>query len=194
MSDPPPALDAEVRRLLAAGDADAAATAVIEQLGPGVLRYLRSLLRDEEDAGDAFSAFAEHVWRGLPGFRWDASLRTWSYRIGWNAAVNLKQEAWRKRRQRLDTGAASRLADSIRTKSCVRDARQVEALERLRRALTPEEQSLLALRVDQGFAWGDIAEILSAEGALVHANTVMKRFERLKAKLGELARAEGLVE
>jgi RNA polymerase sigma-70 factor (ECF subfamily) len=194
MSAPPVALDAEVQRLLATGDGAAAATVVIEQIGPGVLRYLRSLLRDEEDAADAFSAFAENVWRGLPGFRFDASLRTWCYRIGWNAAVNLSSETWRKRRQRLDTGAASRLADSIRTKSAVRVARQVEALDRLRRALTQEEQSLLALRVDQGFSWGEIAEILSADGAPVQANTVTKRFERLKAKLAELARAEGLVD
>lgn len=194
MSSPPLPLDAEVQRLLAAGDSAAAATAVIKQLGPGVLRYLRSLLRDEEDAADAFSAFAERVWRGLPDFRWDASLRTWSYRIGWNAAANLSQEAWRKRRQRLDTGIASRLAESIRTKSCVRDALQQEALDRLRLALSQEEQSLLALRVDQGFSWDEIAGVLSADGAPVHANTVTKRFERLKAKLAGLARAEGLVD
>jgi RNA polymerase sigma-70 factor (ECF subfamily) len=194
MSSPPLPLDAEVQRLLAAGDSAAAATAVIQQLGPGVLRYLRSLLRDEEDAADAFSAFAERVWRGLPDFRWDASLRTWSYRIGWNAAANLSQEAWRKRRQRLDTGIASRLAESIRTKSCVRDALQQEALDRLRLALSQEEQSLLALRVDQGFSWEEIAGVLSADGAPVQANTVTKRFERLKAKLAGLARAEGLVD
>lgn len=189
-----PALEARVRTLLAVDDTSGAATAVIETLGPGVLRYLRSFLRDEDDAADAFSIFAENAWKGLAQFRSDASIRTWAYRVAWNAAVNLKQEAWKRHRRRLATGAASVLAESIRTKSFVRVARQQDALDRLRRALSTEEQSLLALRVDQGFSWAEIAEILSSSGAPVQPNTLMKRFERLKERIAELARDEGLVE
>ena len=191
--DQPP-LEARVRTLLAAGDTSAAATAAIGELGPGVLRYLRSFLRDEDDAADAFSIFAENVWKGLSSFRADASIRTWAYRIAWNAALNLKQEAWNRHRRRLATGAASVLAESIRTKSYVRVARQQDALDRLRGSLSIEEQSLLALRVDQGFSWADIAEVLSSSGEPVQPATLMKRFERLKARIAELARNEGLVE
>ncbi len=191
--DQPP-LEARVRTLLAAGDTSAAATVAIGELGPGVLRYLRSFLRDEDDAADAFSIFAENIWKGLSSFRADASIRTWAYRVAWNAAVNLKAEAWNRRRRRLATGAASALAESIRTKSFVRVARQQDALDRLRGALSLEEQSLLALRVDQGFSWADIAEVLSSSGEPVQPATLMKRFERLKARIAELARNEGLVE
>jgi RNA polymerase sigma-70 factor (ECF subfamily) len=189
-----PPLEARVRTLLAAGDKSGAATAVIAELGPGVLRYLRSFLRDEDDAADAFSMFAENVWKGLPQFRSDASIRTWAYRIAWNAAVNLKQEAWNRHRRRLATHAASVLAESIRTKSFVRVARQQDALERLRRALSTEEQSLLALRIDQGFSWAEVAEIMSSSGEAVQPGTLMKRFERLKERIAELARNEGLVD
>lgn len=189
-----PPLEARVRALLAAGDRSAAATAAIEELGPAVLRYLRSFLRDEDDAADAFSTFAENVWKGLPAFRASASIRTWAYRIAWNAAVNLKAEAWNRHRRRLATGAASALAESIRTKSFVRVARQQDALDRLRGALSTEEQSLLALRVDQGFSWAEIAEVLSSDGAPVQPAALMKRFERLKDRIAELARGEGLVD
>jgi hypothetical protein len=71
--------DQTIRELFESGDTKGAATATIKVSGPQVLRYLRSILRDEEDVRDAFSAFAEAVWKGLPGFRWDASLATWSY-------------------------------------------------------------------------------------------------------------------
>ncbi len=189
-----PPLEARVRTLLAAGDRSAAATAAIEELGPAVLRYLRSFLRDEDDAADAFSTFAENVWKGLPTFRANASIRTWAYRIAWNAAVNLKAEAWNRHRRRLATGAASALAESIRTKSFVRVARQQDALDRLRGALSTEEQSLLALRVDQGFSWAEIAEVLSSDGEPVQPATLMKRFERLKDRIAALARSEGLVD
>ena len=191
--DPTP-LEPRVRTLLAAGDTAGAATAVIEELGPAVLRYLRSFLRDEDDAADAFSVFAENVWKGLPRLRSEATLRTWAYRVAWNAAVNLKQEAWNRHRRRLATGMASALAESIRTRSYVRVERQRTALDRLRQALSVEEQSLLALRVDQKFSWQEIAEILSGEGDPVQPGTLMKRFERLKERIAGMARDEGLVD
>src|SRR5574338_519509 len=152
-----------------AGDPAAAATAAIEALGPGILRYLRAFLRA-------------------------ASTRAWAYRIAWNAAVNLRDEAWRRHRRRMETGAASALAESIRTRSFIRVERQREALDRVRGALSVEEQSLLALRVDQEFSWAEIAEILSTAGEPVQPGALMKRFERLKERIAALAREQGLLE
>jgi RNA polymerase sigma-70 factor (ECF subfamily) len=55
-----------------------------------------------------------------------------------------------------------------------------------------EDQSLLALRIDQGLSWAEIAEITSEEGQVIQTATLMKRFERLKARLADMARAQGL--
>ncbi|MBS1109817.1 MAG: polymerase, sigma-24 subunit, subfamily [Anaeromyxobacteraceae bacterium] len=77
MSQDVPDIERRVRELLAREDRPGAATAAIQDLGPPVLRYLRSLLRDEDDASDAFSIFAENVWRGLPTWR---SPRRWRTR------------------------------------------------------------------------------------------------------------------
>jgi len=79
------ALEDEVGDLLAGGDVDGAATRVIELLGPEVLGYLRALLRDHEEVEDVFSAFAENVRKGLPGWRREGGLRAWAYRVAWNA-------------------------------------------------------------------------------------------------------------
>ena len=195
MNGPPADLDARVRGLLAGGDAPAAATLAIQELGPPVLRYLRSLLRDEDDASDAFSVFAENVWRGVSGWRGEGSLRAWCFRLAWNAATNMRNEAWRRKGRRFFTGEASALAEEIRTRSHVRVERQRQALDRLRETLDVEDASLLALRIDQQLSWAEIAEIASTrDGERVEAAALMKRFERLKVRLARLARDEGLIE
>lgn len=186
-------LEARVKGLVA-DDLAAAATEALRGLGPQVLRYLRSILRDEELAGDAFSEFAEHLWRGLATFRGDASLRVWAYRLAHHAALDVRGEAWRRRGRRLATSEASRLAVEVRTGTATHVEQRRQALDRLREALTLEEQSLLGLRIDQGLAWSEIAEVVAAEGEKVEPAALMKRFERLKGRLARMAKAQGLVE
>ena len=78
---------------------------------------------------------------------------------------------------------------------CVRSVvreRQTRALGAIRARLTVEEQSLLALRVDQGLSWGDVAAVLAAEGDPVNPDALAKRFQRLKDRIAEKAREDGL--
>ena len=187
-------VEERVHERLAAGDLEGAATEALRGLGPQILRYLRSLLREEAAATEAFSQFAENLWKGLPGFRAEASLRTWAFRLASNAAINLREEAWRVRGRRLRTGEASRIAEEVRTRTAVRVERQRQALDKLRQSLSVDDRSLLVLRIDQGLSWAEIAEILSAEGRRVDVPAVTKRFERLKERLAKLARDQGLVD
>lgn len=189
-----PAPAATIRRLVSAGDTRAAATEAIRLLGPQALRYLRSILHDDDDVEDAFATFAEAVWRGLPQFRWESSLRTWSFRLAWHAALAIRTEAWRRRRQHFATSDASKIADEIRTQSFVRVERQRSAVERLVATLPVEDQSLFALRVGQGLSWREIADVLAAGEQVVDAATLAKRFSRLKEHLGRLAREQGLLD
>src|SRR5512141_2219055 len=92
-----PELESSVLERIAAGDLDGAATEALRALGPSVLRDLRSMLRDEEAAVDAFSQFAENLWKGLASFRGDSSLRTWAFRLAHHAALNLRDEARRRK-------------------------------------------------------------------------------------------------
>jgi RNA polymerase sigma-70 factor (ECF subfamily) len=189
-----PDIETRVRDLLAAGDRPAAATAAIQEFGPPVLRYLRSLLRDEDDASDAFSVFAENVWRGLGSWRGEGSLKAWSFRLAWNAATNLRNEAWRRRGRRFFSGEASQLAEEIRTRSHLKVERQRQALDKLRESLDVEDVSLLALRIDQKLSWAEIADVLASDGEQVEPAALMKRFERLKGRLARMAKDQGLIE
>src|SRR5512138_2505847 len=106
-------VEERIRERLDAGDARGAATEAIRGFGPQVLRYLRSMLRDEDAAADAFSQFAENLWKGIASFRGQSSARTWAFRLAWNAALDLQRDAWRRRGRRFATGEASAMAESI---------------------------------------------------------------------------------
>jgi RNA polymerase sigma-70 factor (ECF subfamily) len=186
--------EAQVKELLATGDQRGAATLALREYGPKILGYLQLVLRDEADASDAFSVFAENLWRGLGGWRGDASLRTWAYKLAWNAALNLRDQAWRRRARRFRSSEASQLADEIRSRTVVRVERQRAQLAELRAELSDEEQTLLVLRIDQGLAWEEIAEVLATAQTTPDSAMLRKRFERLKERLAKLARSRGLVE
>jgi RNA polymerase sigma-70 factor (ECF subfamily) len=188
-------MDAVEDRVLAladAGQGDAAATAAIEGYGAAVFGYLRSLL-DEDDARDAYAQWSEDLWRGLAGFRREASLRAWSYRLAWHAACRLRRDPFRARGARLPTSAASRLAASVAASTVATGSRRA-GLDRLRAQLPPEDRTLLTLRLDRELEWEEVAAVLAADGDPVTAATVRKRFERLKERLRELARDEGLLD
>ena len=183
-------LEGLVREALARGEVDAAASRAVDALGPAMLGYLRAL-HDADDAEDVFQQWAEDLWRGLPAFRGDAPLRAWAYRLAWHASCRFRRERWRNVRTRLPTSAASRLAQSV-ARSTPRQAGD-ERLELLRAELDPEDRTLLLLRLDRELSWDEVAAVLAEEGSPASTEVLRKRFQRLKERLGRLAREKGLI-
>ncbi len=187
--------DAEARALalLQAGDAREAASVAIEAHGPAVFLYLSRLL-EPDDALDVFQQWAEDLWRGLPGFRRECRLRTWAFKLAYHALSRFHREPYQARRQRLPSSAASRLAASVAQSSAMAGAARREQLRRLEAELGPDDRALLHLRHDRELSWDECAEILSGDGEPVTAVTLRKRYERIKEKLGRLAKDAGLLE
>jgi RNA polymerase sigma-70 factor, ECF subfamily len=179
---------------LASGDEAGAAELALRDHGPAVLRYLAGLLRDPDDADDAFSLFAEQVWKRIGTFRGPGGFEVWLFRVAFREALRLRDEAWRRRKRPLPTSAAGRIAAEVRRTASVSRERRLDALERLRGALSLEDQHLLVLRVDHGLDFAEIAQTLGEGEAPLEEATVRKRFERAKARLAKLAKAEGLLD
>jgi RNA polymerase sigma-70 factor (ECF subfamily) len=181
-------VEARVNALLGGGDFGGAATEVIRGYGPRALGYLHRLLGNETDAADAFSLFAEQVWRGMPNFEGRSSVKTWAFKAAWSAAMKVRDDAWRRLREGFASGAASALADEVRTNTAIRFETLRQELEVLRAELTAEDQTLLALRLDQELSWEEVAEVLSTEGRVVDAAALRKRYERIKARLATIVK------
>ena len=189
-----PDVETRIARALERGEHEAAAAEAIRGFGPEILGYLSRVLGSRDDASDAFSFFAEQLWRGMPGFAGRSSVRVWAYRVAWSAAVRLRADAWSRRRERFPTSMASRVAGEVLSRSAITRERESAELARLRAALDAGEQSLLVLRVDRGLSWREVAEVMAADGEELDEPALRKRFERVKAKLARLAHQEGLIE
>jgi RNA polymerase sigma-70 factor (ECF subfamily) len=186
-------LEERIAAALARRDIEAAATEAVRGYGPQILGYLRTVVRDPEDASEVFSQFAEDLWKGLAGFRGECSLRVWAYKLAWHAASRFGRDPYRRRRERLPSAFVSQLAETLRSTPGGAVERRMAEVQRLRRHLSAEEQTLLVLRVDRQLSWREVAEVMAGEGETVDEPTLRKRFERLKSKLARLAKDEGLL-
>jgi RNA polymerase sigma-70 factor (ECF subfamily) len=196
--------EAAIRALAGAGDLDAAATAALRLYGPEVFGFLLALHHGDEDAAsDVFATFGERLWRGLRGFEWASSLRTWAYTVARHASVSHHRAAARRLRRDVPLAACPAVLEAaarVRTEtlSWLRTERRTEIAE-IRRSLSPDDQALLVLRVDRGMAWPDLARVLLDEVApspdLIEreAARLRKRFQLVKQKIAALARRRGLL-
>ena len=195
-------LEAKIRHSLADADPDGAVRLILEGYGPEIFTYLLRSLRNEADASDVFSQFCENLWRGIGSFRERSSCRTWLFRLATNARADFWRNPNRRRERRLQTNEISKLEQRVRTTTLGSLGGRVEdRFARLRAALDRDEQSLLELRVEKEMGWLEIAEVLSGtdDGISDHelkarAATLRQRYKRLKDKIREMAREEGLLE
>jgi RNA polymerase sigma-70 factor (ECF subfamily) len=198
-------LERQVRSLCERGDPSAAATLAIRGYGPELLGFLVAVHRGEPEATECFSEVCEILWRGLPGFAWESSLRTWAYAVARNVSRTRRRDA--ARRDRRAAGGDSMLegvAQAVRTEtlSYLRTEKR-SRLVALRDRLPEEDRMLLVLRVDRKLEWNELARVLGSKAGAGgpdsatlarEAARLRKRFQLVKDRLRELARREKLVE
>lgn len=190
-------VETEVRALCERGDHDRAATAALRGYGPELYSFLAALR--PRDADDVFAEVSAKLWRGLPKFAWQSSLRTWAYTIARNAAHDVRARG--RREVALDDASeVGRVVDEVRT-ATQRYLRTdfKDKFAALRASLPVEDQELLILRVDRELDWKELAQtlserVLAGDDLVRGAARLRKRFQALKAKLLELGRREGLLE
>jgi RNA polymerase sigma-70 factor (ECF subfamily) len=184
---PRPDVEERIAALLAKGDFHGAVSVAITEYGAEIQGYITAIVHDEDRASDAFSDFAEDLWRGVKSFRSESTFRSWAYRVAWNAAMDELNDAYRRRGQRLQTREVSELVAAVRSSTA--DFLKPEAsraFEQLRARLTPAERSLLTLRIDRKLSWRELCVVQSENGEQIEEATARKRWERLLRKLRRL--------
>ncbi|MDD9943302.1 MAG: hypothetical protein OXU20_19845, partial [Myxococcales bacterium] len=98
----------------------------------------------------------------------------------------------------------SQLVEQVRTQTNAYKVTTIKNRVRvLRDQLDPDDRMLLVLRIDRAMAWRDLAQVMmgqvegegdvDADAVDREAARLRKRFERVKADLKKLAKADGLV-
>ncbi|MFH1532100.1 MAG: sigma-70 family RNA polymerase sigma factor [Pseudomonadota bacterium] len=190
------AVETRIRACCDAGDLRGGVTVALQEYGPWLLGYLNALVKDEDGAFEAFCEFSEDLWKGVSGFRWGSAFRTWAYRLAYHAAMRHLRARHRRRGRQVPLSrveALSRLQVQVRSSTRIEQRTGVkDAFTKLRESLSPEEQSLLTLRLDRNMAWDEIARVMQEEEGPVDAESLRRRasavrqqFCRLKGRLAE---------
>src|SRR5215813_8724335 len=154
------------------------------------------LLGDAEEARDAAQETFLKVYKGVSGFRGDAGLKTWIYRIAINQAMN--QKRWWRRRRREETisldlkrGETDLSLGSLIPGSLASPEQQAIASERERRVMRAlseikqEYRVALVLREIEELSYEEIARTLSISIGTVKSRIARGR-EELRRKTRDL--------
>ena len=181
-SDEPMANEREgqVHSLVLSGQAREAASLLVSLYGPELQVFLHRVLGEVALVDEAYSTTCERLWRGLPGFRWESSLRSWCYVIARREASRCRTRA--RARNNETTLSAAKGVPAGETVSTVSTTRRAQ-LDSLRAALSDEDRDLLVLRVEQDLTWKEIAS------AFLEEDSDAERVERESARLRQRFRA-----
>ena len=136
-------------------------------------KVVRAYAFTPQDQEDLFQEIATQVWRSIPGFRGDAAVTTWIYRVALNAAI-----AWTQKEQRHRAGkqGLDGVAPAMLQAAPAPDPR-VEWLYEQIRQLNEIDRSLTLLLLD-GFSYKEMAAMLG-----ITENHVGVKINRIKARL-----------
>lgn len=144
-------------------------TDLIETYASPIRRLCAAYADNGQDREDLFQDIFLAVWRALPAFRGDASLRTWLYRIAHNVALT-----WRTRDRRRQS--RERQFDETTEGCSEMDLRRL-ALKRAIAAMPPGDRTLTLLWLE-GLSAAEIEAVTGIKSA-----TVAVRLSRIRKHL-----------
>ena len=160
---------------------------LFETYQPGLRRLVSAYVTNPTDREDLLQEIAAGIWKSLPGFRGDASERTWIYRVAHNIAIrsSSRQRARGAHEFLIETGfdhpsanpgAEHELLAEERRRALINSIRELPILDR--QIITLHLEGLSAAEIE------DVTGIL--RGA------VATRLTRIRQRLSERMQAEGL--
>ena len=153
-----------------------------------IYNFIFYSMGDELSSEDVLQIVFIKIYRGLPNFRFEASLATWIYRITLNECLNQQQrrsaqyvpfEALFGSDEEFDTAALPDLQHA--------DKERREIIHQAMMELTPKLRAVVALKYLEGLSYEEIAEALECAPGTV-ASRLNRALEQLEARLRPLRR------
>ncbi len=186
MTDPSPAIDADLLRRAQSGD-EAAFGTIMRQHYEKTFRLVFAIVRHEADARDVCQEVWLTIWRELPRFRGDAKFSTWLHPIATRRALDhlRKRRRWFDRCLPFnpDDKAITAAPETVTAEDASRLAAGADRAAQLRAALDslpPKMRAVLALREIEGLSYEEIAQATS-----IPTGTVMSRLYHARRLLAQ---------
>lgn len=143
---------------------------------------------DELASEDILQIVFIKIYRGLPGFRFEASLATWIYRITLNECLNQQQ---RRGAQYVPfdaiLGSDHEFDPAALPDFEHADKERREIIHRAMMELSPKLRDVVALKYLEGLSYEEIATVLECAPGTV-ASRLSRALEQLEARLRPLRR------
>jgi RNA polymerase sigma-70 factor (ECF subfamily) len=168
---------------------DAAYDELVRTYSGSIFHVAYRMLGDSAEAADAVQEIFLKVFRNIAGFKGEAALKTWIFKIAFSEILNRLR--WWKRRHRYATtslddqpnGNGVRAANSVASPSptpeqVLQSKEEEGAIQLALSRLSKDHRSIIVLRDIEGFSYTEIADVLG-----VSIGTVKSRLARARADL-----------
>ncbi|QEH38818.1 RNA polymerase sigma factor YlaC [Aquisphaera giovannonii] len=170
---------------MGAEDRESLFTRWLDGHGGAVLKVARAYTLTAEDRRDLVQEILLRVWTSLPGYRGEAGLSTWSYRVALNTALDWHGKEKRRRGRQRPIIEVEDPPDP--GPDGPRQAARRELVERLYaaiRRLPPADAALVLLYLDD-LSYREMAEVLG-----ISESNVGVKLNRARKALGELLKED----
>lgn len=153
---------------------------LLEKYQQKIYWHIRRLVINHDDADDIVQDVFIKVWKNLDGFREDAQLYTWIYRIATNESLTFLKRKKQRENISLDDDSSSYLADTLEDTSYFNGS---DAQKKLQQALItlPEKQRLVFnMKYFDDMKYDDISEVVGTSVGALKASyhLAVKKIER----------------
>src|SRR6185295_9108918 len=166
---------------------DAAYDELVRTYSASMFHTAYRMLGDNAEASDIVQEIFLKVFRNIGGFKGEAALKTWIFKIAFSEILNRLR--WWKRRHRYATVSLDDNANGNGTGQYVADAgptpeqilqmkEQETAIQQALGKLSSDHRSIIVLRDIEGFSYNEIADVLGGS-----VGTVKSRLARARADL-----------
>jgi RNA polymerase sigma-70 factor (ECF subfamily) len=125
---------------------------------PRLLDKLTALLSSEADAQDALQTAFLNCWRARAHLGRVRNLRGWIWRVGMNAARDLRKAGWRRRVRPLETAGEEALCRQASPSDSLLRQEEQDRLCSALAHLRPAEREVFVLRHDDALTYQEIAD------------------------------------
>lgn len=160
--------DAHILKLFADENTrEQAFSLLLEKYQQKIYWHIRRLVIDHDDADDLVQDVFIKVWKNLAGFREDAQLYTWIYRIATNECLTFLQRKKQRQNVSLDDESSAYLADTLEDTTYFSGSDTQLKLQQALLTLPEKQRLVFNMKYFDDLKYDEISEIVGTSvGAL----------------------------